>query len=48
MAKRVFLDYDQQTLDAEYNNRAKVPDSADWLARYTVASAESRAALLGF
>jgi len=46
MAKSVFLGYDQKTLDAEYNNREKVRDSADWLARYAVASAEARSALL--
>jgi ABC-type lipoprotein export system ATPase subunit len=32
MAKSVFREYDQQALDAEYNNREKVTDSADWLA----------------
>ncbi len=45
MAKTVFREYDQQALDAEYNNREKVPDSADWLQRYAIASAEARAAL---
>src|SRR5262249_34622070 len=45
MAKPVYRDYDQQALDAEYNNREKVKDSADWLSRYAVASAEARAAL---
>jgi arylformamidase len=47
MAKPVFLDYDQKALDAEYNNREKVRDAADWLARYALASAETRAALDG-
>src|SRR5262245_50395597 len=45
MVAPVFREYDQQALDAEYNNREKVKDSADWLARYAVASAEARAAL---
>lgn len=45
MAKSVFLTYDQTALDAEYNNREKVRDSADWLSRSAVASAETRAAL---
>src|SRR5256712_13784638 len=45
MAKSVYRDYDQQALDAEYNNREKVKESADWLSRYSVASAEARAAL---
>src|SRR5881628_656298 len=45
MAKSVFREYDQQALDAEYNNREKVADSADWLSRYAVASAETRATL---
>src|SRR3989442_966930 len=45
MAKSVYRDYDQQALDAEYNNREKVKESADWLSRYAVASAEARAAL---
>jgi len=45
MARTVFRDYDQASLDAEYNNREKVQDSADWLSRYAIASAETRAAL---
>jgi len=45
MAKTVFREYDQRALDAEYNNREKVADSADWLQRYAIASAETRAAL---
>ena len=45
MAKPVYRDYDQQALDAEYKNREKVKESADWLSRYAVASAEARAAL---
>jgi len=45
MAKTVFREYDQRALDAEYNNREKVADSADWLQRYATASAETREAL---
>ena len=45
MAKSVYRDYAQQALDAEYNNREKVEDSADWISRYAIASAETRAAL---
>src|SRR5947208_3622964 len=45
MAKSVFREYDQQALDAEYNNREKVTDSAEWLSRYAIASAETRATL---
>ena len=45
MAKSVFLTYEQQALDAEYNNREKVKDSADWISRYAIASAETRATL---
>src|SRR5438552_5251585 len=45
MAKSVYRDYAQQALDAEYNNREKVKDSADWISRYGIASAETRAAL---
>src|SRR2546425_1149083 len=45
MAKSVYRDDVQQGLDADYNNREKVKESADWLSRYEVASAEARAAL---
>jgi arylformamidase len=45
VGKLVFREYDQGALDAEYNNREKVEDSADWIARYPAASAETRAAL---
>jgi arylformamidase len=47
MTRAVFRHYDQQALDREYNNRAKVPDFADWLARYERESAATRAALGG-
>ena len=45
MAKLVFREYDQAALAAEYNNREKVKDSADWLARWAIASAKARASL---
>lgn len=45
MARKVFRHYDQQALDREYNNRAKVPDHGDWLVRYPRESAAARAAL---
>src|SRR5438477_12148348 len=41
----VFLHYDQKALDAEYNNRAKVKDATDWIARYGAESARVRAEL---
>src|SRR2546422_3072741 len=44
-SKSVYRDYAQQALDAEYNNREKVKDSADWISRYAIASAETRATL---
>jgi arylformamidase len=45
MATAVFRDYDQQALDAEYNNRAKVKDALEWIARYGGESARARAEL---
>src|SRR5438093_620938 len=42
MAQPVFRDYDQPALDAEYNNRAKVKDAADWLLRYARESEQAR------
>src|SRR5207248_3909418 len=41
----VFLHYDRAALDAEYNNRAKVKDAMDWIARYGAESARARAEL---
>jgi arylformamidase len=41
----VFRGYDQAALDAEYNNRAKVKDAADWLLRYAEDSRRARAEL---
>ncbi len=43
MATAVFGDYDQAALDAEYNNRRKVSDAADWLARGAKESERMRA-----
>ncbi len=45
MTTPVFLGYDRQALDREYDNRAKVPDATDYLARYARASAAARRAL---
>jgi len=45
VARPVFRDYDRAALDAEYNNREKVKDAADWLARYAGESQKTRAAL---
>jgi arylformamidase len=45
MAEKVFRRYDQQALDYEYNNRAKVPDHEKWLARYPRESAAARSEL---
>jgi arylformamidase len=41
----VFLHYDRAALDAEYNNRAKVKNAMQWLARYGAESARIRAEL---
>jgi len=41
----VFRHYDKTALDAEYNNRAKVKDAMDWIARYGAESARVRAEL---
>jgi arylformamidase len=45
MATAVFRDYDQQALDAEYDNRAKVTDALSWMARYGAESGRARAEL---
>jgi arylformamidase len=45
MARPIFLHYDRDGLDREYNNRAKVADAAAWLARYTSRSAATRTQL---
>jgi arylformamidase len=41
----VFRGYDRAALDAEYDNRAKVKDALDWVARYGAQSARARAEL---
>ena len=43
MSRAVFRHYDQRALDAEYNNRAKVKNAMDWIARYGAESARVRA-----
>src|SRR5215470_4070040 len=45
MAAPVFRHYDRAALDAEYNNRTKVKDAMDWIARYGTESARARAEL---
>ena len=45
MAATVFRHYDRTSLDAEYNNRTKVKDAMDWIARYGAESARARAEL---
>jgi arylformamidase len=45
MATPVFRDYDQKALDAEYNNRLKVKNAMDWMARAGGESARARAEL---
>jgi arylformamidase len=45
MADAVFRHYDQKALDAEYNNRVKVKDALEWIARYGGESARARAEL---
>lgn len=47
MAPTVFRAYDRAALDAEYNNRVKVKDAADWLARYASDSQKARAEIPG-
>jgi arylformamidase len=47
MPAPIFLGYDRAALDREYNNRAKVADFADYLARYTRESEATRQALPG-
>ncbi len=47
MGKPIFREYDREALDREYNNRAKVADSARHLAWYASESAAARAALPG-
>ena len=42
MGQPIFLDYDREALDREYDNRGKVTDFAHYLARYTTESAVAR------
>jgi arylformamidase len=45
MTTALFRNYDRKALDAEYNNRIKVKDALDWIARYGAESARTRAEL---
>jgi arylformamidase len=45
MSQAVFRHYDKRALDAEYNNRAKVKNAMEWMARYGAESARVRAEL---
>ncbi|MBI3455311.1 MAG: alpha/beta hydrolase [Candidatus Rokubacteria bacterium] len=45
MGSPIFRDYDQKALDREYDNRGKVADFADYLARYPKASEATRRTL---
>ena len=44
MSQTIFRDYDRAALDAQYDNRAKVPAFPEYLARYRAESAAARAA----
>ena len=41
----IYRDYDQEALDAQYNNRAAVPDFARWTERWPADSAAARSRL---
>ena len=43
----IWRDYDRAALDAQYNNRARIPDYVDCFERWLAWSAETRAALPG-
>jgi arylformamidase len=45
MGETIFLGYDREALDREYDNRRKVPAHPEYLARYRQRSAETREAL---
>ena len=45
MGETIFLGYDQAALDREYNNSGKIPNAADYLARYPSESARARETL---
>ena len=42
VSDKVWLDYDQQALDQQYNQRALVPDANEYMARHAVLSADVR------
>ena len=45
MTTAIFRTFDRKALDAEYNNRLKVKDALDWIARMGAESARTRAEL---
>jgi arylformamidase len=47
MGQPVFRGYDRAALDREYDNRSKVADAAEWLARCTRESERARTELRG-
>ena len=47
MSQKVFLDYDQAALDAQYDNRAKVPAFPQYLERYRAQSESARSRYVG-
>jgi arylformamidase len=47
MSQKVFHEYNQTALDAQFDNRAKVPAYPEYLARYRRQSEEARAAFSG-
>ena len=44
---KIFGDYDQASLDAEYDNRAKVPNTLAMLAGFAERSADTRKSMVG-
>jgi len=44
MVQPVFLEYDREALDREYDNRKKVADAAAWLTRFAEESTAARPA----
>jgi arylformamidase len=47
VSQKIFLDYDQAALDAQYDNRAKVPEFPQYLERYRAASLAARERFAG-
>ena len=45
--KVIYRGYDRAALDAQYNNRARIPEYVDYFERWLDWSAETRAALAG-